>query len=94
MHGAPVVIHFWHCHTCWLLDICRNKSQKDLCLGTVRPVRCFVTPFMQLQSRYEVVVCICLLCISYMPNVFVDLVDFGLLAEHIVVDFIFLLCAT
>jgi len=30
---------------CWrLLDICVNMWRKDLCLGPVRMVRCFVTP--------------------------------------------------
>jgi len=33
----------WHCHAgCWrMLDVCMNKSQKDLYLG---PLQCFVTP--------------------------------------------------
>jgi len=42
----PAVNTFWYCHTCWLLENVSymNKSWKDLCLGTVQLVLCFVTP--------------------------------------------------
>jgi len=42
----PAVTTFWYWHTCWLLENVSymNKSWKDLCLGTVQLVLCFVTP--------------------------------------------------